>query len=139
MTKLFIFLFFALLNSEYNVTYRILEWFGAHYEDIFRHIEFQNLEELHFSGFDFDFIWPETFSDDILGILCKNLPKLQRLYFQIDNFEILVQDPEYDQIAQKFASENNVKIEIAGTPVYRTIVEVEHPLSGFKIFKPIPK
>ena len=144
-------------SDNYDVTYCDLGW--LRYEGIFKRMKFQNLEELHFNGFDWD-LDPEEFTD-IFHKFQKNLPKLRRLCFQLDNIENLDEEPEYDEIFQEFASEKNVKIEITGTPIYTSrcisekyvkleitgtpvktytrILEVEHPSSGFKIFNPMPK
>ena len=116
----------------------LLEWFVM---SVFDHFRFQNLEELHLNGFDFEDITPQHLRK-IINMFDKNLPKLRRLCFKLDNADSLLDSPthpEYDQILQKFASEKNVKIEITGTPVYERILEVEHPSSGFKIFNPMPK
>ena len=45
---------------------------------------------------------------------------------------------EYFKNFQKFASEKNITIEIAGMPkyAYRPVLEVIRPSNGFKIFKP---
>ena len=123
-------------GDEWNVTYRYLEFFEK--EDIFGRIKFPNLEELHFNGFDFDYI-PSFIFGDIINKIYKNSPKLRKLCFKVDNLGILdpQSDPEYDKILQKFASEKNVKIEITGTPIYtrsRRILEVKYPWSGFRIY-----
>ena len=119
-----------------DIVYCPLEWLVE--ENIFRCLKFQNLEELHLNGFEFEDITPQHLRK-IINMFHKNLPKLRRLCFKLDNFGRLDENPEYGQILQKFASEKNVTIEITGTPVYRSILEVEHPSSGFKIFNSMPK
>ena len=116
--------------------YREFEWLDD--EVIFAR-SFRNLEELHLNGFGLPH--PRVFRN-IFNMFEGRLPKLRRFYLKVDNADILKDSPthpEYDQILQKFASERNVKIEITGTPVYKRMVEVEHPSSGFKIINPKPK
>ena len=134
-------------RGKHTGNYRFLEWLLANQrlvgmanrpsEDICRRIKFPNLEELHFNGFDFDYICWFDFGDYI-NRLCKNSPKLKRLCFKVDNLGILdcSHSPEYDKILHKIASERNIKIEITGTRIYRrsSILEVVHPSSGYRIF-----
>ena len=130
------------------------------YEGIFKRFKFQNLEELHFKGFDCDLenFDPQGFKD-IFNMFHENLPKLRRLCFKLDNIDRL--EPEHDQFFQEFSSEKNIKIEITGMPVYTSrrisekgvmigitdtpvyttgrVLEMEHPSNGFKIFNPKTK
>ena len=105
-----------------NVKYREFTWLEE--ENIFRCLKFPNLEELHFNGFD----CPGHFYlfRNILNMFRRNLPKLRRLCCKLDNIEA-EWIPKYEKILQKFASEKSVKIEIRGTPVYKRILEMEHP------------
>ena len=119
-------------SASFSVEYFIFEYLESNpcgTPCIFSCMKFQNLEELHFIGFDFGQT-PEKWLK-MLNTFHKNLPKLRRLCF-------MFQDPGSIpfEIFQKFASEKNIKIEISSVPEYDLRVVLVDPSKVIKIFKP---
>ena len=92
-------------------------------------MKFQNLEELHLSGFGLSG-GPENLLK-ILNTFHRNLPKLRRLYLILDIYD----GSKYFKILQKFASEKNITVEFAGMPKY-DLKPVLVKIPNLKIFNP---
>ena len=118
--------------------YREFEWLDD--EVIFAR-SFRNLEELHLNGFGLPH--PRVFRN-IFNMFEGRLPKLRRFCLELDEIDKIGKYAAYDRILQKFASEQNVKIEIKGTPIWEPnfqakCFQVAQSSSGFKIFNPMPR
>ena len=92
-------------------------------------MKFQNLEELHLSGFGLSG-GPENLLK-ILNTFHQNLPKLRRLCLILDIYD----DSKCFKILQKFASEKNITVEFAGMPKY-DLKPVLVKLPNLKIINP---